>query len=179
VERKGHAWFIEHVMQKLPNEYIYLIAGQGPQEESIRKLIQKLELKQRVLLLGSVSEEEKNCLYQLADLFVMPNIKVKNDQEGFGIVILEAGSYGLPVIASNTEGVSDAVIHGKTGPLIDEKNAQGFIEAIQMPTINRSTLGDIVASSFGWKYIIKQYYEEFEKIMRERSNGLPKGERGN
>jgi len=165
IKRKGHSWFIVHVLRKLPEHYIYLIAGAGPEQDSITDLTRELNLTHRVYLLGRVSDEEKNCLYQISDLFVMPNISVKNDQEGFGIVLLEAGRYGLPVIASNIEGIRDAVIDKKTGYLIEEKDVQGFVDAIiQFNSINRSSIGSIVASYFGWEHIIEKYYEEFMNI---------------
>jgi glycosyltransferase involved in cell wall biosynthesis len=50
-------------------------------------------------LLGKVSDLDKKILYNTADVFVMPNIKVEGDIEGFGIVAIEASSVGLPVIA--------------------------------------------------------------------------------
>lgn len=164
IKRKGHAWFLTNVFKNLPEHYIYIIAGSGPEYEAIKQVVQDFGLAYRVYLLGRVSDEEKNCLYQISDLFVMPNIRVENDQEGFGIVVLEAGRYGLPVIASNIEGIRDAVINRKTGHLIEEKDAQGFMDAIIKPDIDRSSLADTVASYFDWKHITERYYEEFEKM---------------
>lgn len=165
VQRKGHTWFIEHVLTNLPEQYIYLIAGDGPEYDSISELTQRLDLTARVCLLGRVSDKEKNCLYQIADLFVMPNIHVENDQEGFGIVLLEAGCYGLPVIASNIEGIRDAVIEGQTGRLIDERNVQGFADAIINPRVNSATLRDAISLNFDWKKFSKRYQEEFKKMI--------------
>jgi phosphatidylinositol alpha-1,6-mannosyltransferase len=164
VKRKGHSWFIVNVLKKLPKHYIYLIAGAGPEQDLIKGLIHELNLTHRVYLLGRVSDEEKKYLYQISDLFVMPNISVKNDQEGFGIVLLEAGRYGLPVIASNIEGIRDVVANRKTGHLIEEKDAQGFIDAIIKPEIDCSSLANTVASYFDWGHIIKRYNKEFEKM---------------
>jgi len=164
VTRKGHLWFIANVMKNLPDNYIYVIAGSGPQQEAIKNLIDQLNLTERIYMVGRVSDEEKNCLYQISDLFIMPNISVKGDQEGFGIVLLEAAQYGLPVIASNIEGIRDAVINQKTGYLIHEKDAEGFIDAIIEPKIDRSSLPNAVASNFGWTRIIERYYAEFQKI---------------
>lgn len=166
VKRKGHAWFIAHVLKELPDHYRYLIAGAGAELDTIKNLVDELNLTDRVYLLGRVSDQEKNCLYQIADLFVMPNITVENDQEGFGIVLLEAGQYGLPIIASDIEGIKDVVIPEKTGYLIEEKNAQQFIHAITSANIERSSLINIVASHFGWEHVIEMYSKEFEQISR-------------
>ena len=65
VKRKGHSWFIVHVLKKLPEQYLYLIAGSGPEQDSIAAIIRDLNLADRVFLLGHVSDEEKNCLYQV------------------------------------------------------------------------------------------------------------------
>ena len=165
VKRKGHSWFITEVLPKLSEDYVYLIAGGGPELSSIRKLIGELCLGDRVRLLGAVTEEEKACLYRLADLFVMPNICVAGDQEGFGIVLLEAAIYGLPVVASNVEGITDAVVEGKTGRLVQEKNARAFAEAIRDPRIDRSQVISTVRSQFGWQHIIELYQREFEETI--------------
>ena len=167
IKRKGHAWFIANVLNKLPENYIYIIVGSGPEQYALEELIRDLDLSNRVYLLGRVSEKEKNCLYQISDLFIMPNIGVRNDQEGFGIVLLEAGRYGLPVIATNIEGIRDAVIDRKTGYLIDEKDSQGFMNAITKPDIDRSSLTNEVVSNFDWKFIIERYNQEFEKMLTD------------
>lgn len=167
VKRKGHSWFISNVIKNLPDKYIYIIAGSGPELPELKKLIQEMSLSKRVFLLGNVSEDEKNCLYQISNLFIMPNISVKNDQEGFGIVVLEAGRQGLPVIASNLEGISDAVINGTTGQLIAEGNSEGFINSITNPAIDVENLKNALRSNFAWDYIIQRYYEEFEKMVNK------------
>jgi glycosyltransferase involved in cell wall biosynthesis len=164
VKRKGHAWFIANVLKKLPEDYIYVIAGAGPEQATIENLVRESNLSNRVSLLGRVTDDEKNCLYQISDVFIMPNIVVQNDQEGFGIVLLEAGRYGLPIIASDIEGIRDAVINQKTGRLIAEKDAQAFTDAILQPELDRSTLADAVAAHFDWKHIIQTYRKAFERM---------------
>jgi phosphatidylinositol alpha-1,6-mannosyltransferase len=164
VKRKGHLWFIANVFKKLPDNYIYIIVGVGPEHGAIKYLVHELDLTNRVYLLGQISEKEKNCLYQISDLFIMPNISVKGDQEGFGIVLLEAGGYGVPVIASNIEGIKDAVIDGKTGHLIEERDIQGFVDAIISTKVDRPSLKNTVIKNFNWGDITKRYYEEFEKM---------------
>jgi glycosyltransferase involved in cell wall biosynthesis len=165
VRRKGHAWFISEVLTKLPPEYVYLVAGTGPELDSIARLVRVLHLTERVSLLGNVSEQEKDCLYQIADLFVMPNIRVEGDQEGFGIVILEAGMYGLPVIASNIEGITDTILERRTGRLVQERDAAGFVDAIKLPGIDRRELAALVSSHFAWNHIAAVYRHEFQSML--------------
>jgi glycosyltransferase involved in cell wall biosynthesis len=167
IKRKGHAWFITNVFCELPETYIYVMAGFGPEFERIKNIIQKLNLEKRVHLLGHISDEKKNCLYQISNIFIMPNISVANDQEGFGIVAIEAGSYGIPVIASDIEGIRDAIIEGSTGHLIKEKDVQAFVKAILFHNIDKSSLRDKVLSNFDCTEIAKRYIREFESLTRK------------
>ncbi len=169
IQRKGHEWFLYHVFKKLPESFIYIIAGTGPRQEAIVSAIQDLGLTGRVYLLGRVADEEIKCLYQISDIFVMPNIRVVNDQEGFGIVNIEAGSYGLPVVATNIEGIIDAVVEGKSGRLVEEKDHQGFIDAILNPQINTSEIKDVIASSFDVKQMVGRYADEFAHLVNGRA----------
>ena len=79
-----------------------------------------------------------------------PNITVPNDVEGFGIVAIEAGSCGLPVVATNIQGIRDAVIDGKTGYLIQEGNVQGFLERIQDMPLEKGDVRFAVNETFAW-----------------------------
>ena len=164
IRRKGHAWFLENVITQLPDNYIYLIAGFGPEYDTLKYMVDKLNLAGRVYLLEWVSDIEKQHLYQIADLFIMPNISIPGDQEGFGIVVLEAGMHGLPVIAANLEGIRDAVIDGKTGNLVKEKDVKGFLSAILDSGFDSSAVKDIVALRFDCMNIARKYHNEFEKM---------------
>jgi len=164
IKRKGHAWFIKNVFNQLPNDYIYLIAGLGSEYEALNSLIDKMNLNSRVYLLGYVSDSEKIYLYRAANLFIMPNISASGDQEGFGIVALEAGSQGLPVIAADLEGINDAVLDKETGHLIEEKNVNGFLNAIFTSDFDSAKVKDAVKAKFDCKIIAEMYQKEFEKM---------------
>lgn len=157
VKRKGHQWFIEQVMSGLPAEYVYLIAGDGPERANIEDAVQKHKLGNRVYLFGKIAEEEKKLLLNLADLFVMPNIKVKGDPEGFGIVALEAASVGLPVVGTKIEGLIDAIKHQETGLLVNEDKEE-YLEAIKKLFLKPLRNDKIIkkAEEFGWGEVAKQ-----------------------
>jgi glycosyltransferase involved in cell wall biosynthesis len=61
-----------------------------------------------------------------SDIFVMPNVRVAGDVEGFGLVAIEAANAGLLVVASRLEGIVDAVIDGTTGYLCESLNADAW-----------------------------------------------------
>jgi glycosyltransferase involved in cell wall biosynthesis len=157
VKRKGVEWFAANVMPRLPEDYVYLVAGDGPEKDPIEKVIAFQHLQKRVFLLGEISNEMRNILYNLSDIFVMPNITVPNDVEGFGIVALEAGSCGLPVVATNIQGIRAAVIDGKTGYLIQEGQVQGFLERIQNMSLEKKDVRFAANETFAWSKIYGEY----------------------
>ncbi len=127
VKRKGVVWFIENVFESLPGNFVYLIAGEGDVRSAIERAIDERGLQDRVRLLGRVSERNRILLMQEADLFVMPNIPVDNDMEGFGLVAAEAALGGTVVVASGIEGIADAVVDGETGLLLESGNSEAWI----------------------------------------------------
>lgn len=159
VKRKGVEWFVNNVMPKLNKDYIYLIAGNGEEKENIEKAINDNNLKNKISLLGKTDFETLKLLYNSADLFIMPNISVPGNIEGFGLVAVEAGSCGLPVITSGIEGIKNAVINGKTGWIVGEKNVKGFIEKINTKPIKKRIVMQTVKNNFDWKKIVKKYLE--------------------
>jgi phosphatidylinositol alpha-1,6-mannosyltransferase len=126
MRRKGH----DHVLDALPQirravpGTRYVIAGAGPEEARLRRLAALAGLQDDVVFLGSVSAPDVVSLMQAADVFIHPNRELANgDVEGFGIVFLEAGACGTPVIGGNTGGTPDAIRDGETGFLVDPEIA--------------------------------------------------------
>lgn len=174
-KRKGIRWFILNVMPALPENYIYIIAGRGVEKERIKEAILKTGLQNRIFLLGSVSEDKLKILYNTAHLFVMPNIKVGGDFEGFGMVCLEAASSGLPVLAANIDGIPDAVQDGKNGFLVRSGDASSFLIAIKGLFENKEKLREhglngreYTIQKFSWPKIALQYIEAFEGLVKKR-----------
>ena len=71
-----------------------------------------------VRFLGDVADDQLGALYAEADIFAMTSMPHKQSVEGFGLVYLEAGAHGLPVIAHAIGGVPEAVVHEETGLLV-------------------------------------------------------------
>jgi len=171
VKRKGFAWFVEHVMPLLPNDVHYWLAGDGPESDNIRLAAQRRGLSDRVRLLGRISDYELEILYRGADLFIMPNIPVPGDMEGFGVVMLEAGLCGLPTVASRLEGIMDVIVEEQNGHLIESGNAWVFSEAIMQYHNNLSKLVDAtrrtvryVADRYSWHAVADQYVQIIQSV---------------
>lgn len=168
VERKGFHWFIENVMPEFVErrDYIvYLIVGDGPSREAIKNSIKSSRMEKRVIMLGRVDDETLKLLYNSADMLIMPNIPVEGDMEGFGVVALEAASCGTPVVASELEGIRDAIIDGKTGFLVGVYNAEEFVKVINKVLEKskveefRKRIRDSTLRNYNWKKVAKRYLE--------------------
>ncbi len=157
VKRKGVAWFVENVMPRLEGSYLYVVAGEGPERRTIQEIVDRYDLQGRVKVLGEISDEDRKLIYNASDIFIMPNITVPGDVEGFGIVALEAGSCGLPVVASDIQGLQDAVINGKTGYLVGEGDVDGFLEKIEGMNLDKDQIREIINSTFDWAKIYQDY----------------------
>ena len=97
----------------------YALIGIGEDREYLQRLAAELGVAARVHVLGHVSYEDLPRWYAACDLFAMPNRDVDGDNEGFGLVFLEAASAGKPVVAGTAGGTASAVLDGVTGLRVD------------------------------------------------------------
>ena len=112
---------IAQVMRNLP-DYTYCIIGHDSRDayaRELRRFIADTGLQERILIKSDISDEERNDLYARASLFVLTPISSTFDFEGFGLVYLEANSFGIPSVGSYGNGGEDAIMDGRTGLLVD------------------------------------------------------------
>lgn len=179
VKRKGVAWFVQYVLPGIVREYpnaLYVIAGEGEQRHEIESWVAKMKLDDNVLMLGLVSNEQRALLYQSSDVFVMPNIKVVGDMEGFGIVALEAATAALPIVASNLEGIRDAIKDGKNGRLVTSEKTDEFVTEILHLLSDkelREALGKKARTyslrEYSWVSVAKAYTAVYDKLLKSHS----------
>jgi glycosyltransferase involved in cell wall biosynthesis len=141
-----------------------LIVGDGPQRTELEEMAYPMN--NHIHFTGYISEEEKFECYQIADLFMLPSVS-----EGLPTVLLEAASFGLPIIATNIHGIPDIVIHGKTGFLVNRENYDQYAEYAERLIMNQSLAKEMgenakkhVASNFSWSKVVKKYenvYDEY------------------
>ena len=107
----------------------YVIIGEGEERESLEKEIKKSGLENQTCLTGFV--ENADSLVKAFDIFLLPSVK-----EGLPYVLLEAGNAEMPVIATDTGGVSEIIKNGKTGILIRLKNPKEITDSLSYATKN-------------------------------------------
>jgi glycosyltransferase involved in cell wall biosynthesis len=121
--RKGQLLTLKALQSLAPNvrarlEY-WIVGGQSKSnyEATLRTAAaERPDL--AVKFFGNMPDEELSALYERADIFAMTSINHGHSIEGFGLVYLEAAAHGLPVVAHDVGGVSEAVIDGQTGLLV-------------------------------------------------------------
>lgn len=173
VKRKGVLWFVENVMPKYKNKNVtYLIIGEGKDYNDIKSMISEKDLLNQVKMLGRVSDEELNYIYVNADIFVMPNIKVQDDVEGFGIVAIEAVLAKNIVIGSNIEGIRDAICNLKNGILVKSEDSNAYIKEINKVINNYENYEkfsemarNFTIENYSWRHICNMYLSEFKKLL--------------
>ena len=125
-KRKGHALILKSIfnLKKIYPDIQYIIAGEGDQLDNIKNEIKNYNLDNNVKLVGTVNESQKKFIFSKTDIMVMPTLDQShaNSIEGFGIAYIEAAQYGIPSIASNIGGTPEAVLHNKTGLIINNLN---------------------------------------------------------
>jgi glycosyltransferase involved in cell wall biosynthesis len=146
IEYKGFEYLVE-ASQFLKDDAVVLIAGGGPLYETLKNKIEKLNLKDKILLLGrvnNVSVYMKNC-----DLFCLPSV---SRNEAFGLVLVEALYFGKPLVTTNVEGSGMNYVnkHNETGLVVPPKNSEALAEAINTILSN------------------EKLYEKFSKNALER-----------
>ena len=132
VPRKGFDQVItcfRRILERVPNAHFVLV-GEGPDKPRLQKLVKRERIEDHVTLCGTLDHDDLVRAYSAADVFIMPNRDMPDrNTEGFGLVFLEAGACGTPVIGGNAGGVTDAIQDGATGILVDGQNKDDIVRA--------------------------------------------------
>ena len=134
VEVKGVEYSIRAVAKllKTHSNICYRIAGDGHLREELQGLISRLGAQNKVILLGWKTQDEVQELYEKSHIFVLSSVIASNDdQEGQGLVLVEAQAMGLPIISTLVGGIPEGVLDGKSGFLIPERNVDVLAERLQ------------------------------------------------
>ncbi len=172
IKRKGHEWFIREILPVLKSDVVYLIVGDGGESMNIDSAIEESDMKDSILKVGRQPDELLDYAYSAADLFIMPNIKVPGDMEGFGVVLLEANIRKTPAIASNLEGIKDVIDNGKNGYRIPEGDAGAFAAKIdeviknELQTLSESARSH-VETRFTWQRVGWDYIAFLKSLIKD------------
>lgn len=160
-EKKGVAYLIE-AMKDI--DALLVIVGDGPLKKELQEQAKALE--DKVSFWGAKTHEQLKEIYASADVFAVPSITAKDgDQEGLPLVMLEAMASGLPVVASDSGGISQVITDGVNGLLCEEKNIAELAEKIRLLIKDENMRKKISASAeksvqeFDYAVLASRYME--------------------
>ena len=145
---------------------LVLIGASGPMLEDTRLLIKDLQLENRVELHVNVPHGRLPEFMAQADLFVLPS-----RAEPFGIVLLEAGAAGLPVVATRVGGIPELLEHERTGLLVApdsvEELEQAMRRMVENPELARELANrwqERVMATWSWEITCEKYLKTIEQL---------------
>jgi len=165
VRRKGTDMVLEALPQikELFPDLVYAVVGNGPDKKALQEQAKKYD---NVIFADCHTDEEKWRWFCACDFFIMPSRDIDGDFEGFGIVYLEANLIGKAVIAGDSGGVREAVIHEYNGLMVDPNKPDSIANAVirlcKDPQL-RFKLGEQgrarVIKDFDWGGQVRKIYE--------------------
>lgn len=168
--RKGQD-VVVRALVKFKKEYpnfIYFIAGPIENKiyaQEIKDFCQKNDLSDNVKILGLVDAETLAALYGCSKYFILASVNQGDHFEGFGLVLLEAAQFGLPVIGSRNCGIEEALLDGYNGYLVEQKNPEDiYAKIIKLINMDYKLMSDHsreFAQRFSWEEAVKSYIKYY------------------
>lgn len=165
-ERKGVRYLVEAVATLSAQlEPRLVVVGDGPERPALEAQVRTLGANHRVEFRGWVSPRELDAAYAAARVFVLPAVvDARGDTEGLGMVLLEAMTYRVPVVATPLGGITDIVEHDRTGLLVPPNDAAALAAAIEAIATDRALadrLGaagrDYALQHFSWGAVLAHW----------------------
>lgn len=202
VKRKGFSWLMKNVIPELQGNFklimvgpfdfkpkwkekligflpkklrhlVTLFLGFPSDQADIRKELERL--RDKVIHLGKVPYQDLEVLLSSATAFVMPNITVAGDMEGFGLVCLEASLAGTLVVASSIEGISSAIGENNGIPLAS-MDRQAWISQLQCIINNPEEYTSkalqyqkYTAENYSWDKMAREYVDIFLGVLQQKN----------
>lgn len=169
VPYKGFNHLID-AARHLPRDMVVVIGGGGPLHGSLKRQVDALNLRDRVLLPGRLSDAQVEMLFQEAQLFCLPSIE---RSEAFGVVLLEAMARGVPCIATNIGGSATSWVnqHGITGlnvePGNDKALAEAIVTIIQTPAM-RDSMSAAAQQRYQQLFTEDRFAQDIENLYRDK-----------
>lgn len=174
--RKGYRLSLQAFAQLKPSfpDLRYWIVGKIDQSKYYQELHDFIasERLQGVELLGSVSLERLHECYRQASVFLLTPQQVGLHFDGFGLVYLEAGAFGLPVVGVRTGGVPSAICDGETGFVVDSDRVEEIVTALRLLLSDRELARRMGlanrdwAETLTWEKNAGEQYSVYQEIIK-------------
>ena len=175
VEKKG----LRHLLDAMPEvlrahpDARLVVAGFGPEEGALKEQARTLGLGHAVRFLGAVPQAELPSLYRRAALFVAPFVRAESgDEEGLGLVLVEAIGCGCPVVVGNVAAMGEVFGTDLPAVAVDARDAQALaariVGALGDPAASRHSAEALrarIVDRFGWDRIVVGYANRLSRAQ--------------
>ncbi|WP_417581198.1 glycosyltransferase [Nitrincola sp.] len=155
----------------LPEHYVYLIVGTGPEESHLKQLTETLGVQHRVIFTGWQNNISDFCYG--SDIFLVPS-----RHEPFGSVLLEAWSHQLPLITSDSQGALAITEHNRTCLMYDKHSATALKEAVMTLAADDALMQALITQGYQEllarytaKPVLNQYIDTYAKASHAEQTG--------
>ena len=164
---KHHDWAIE-AFSGIENSWKLVIFGSFESEEyrnHLEELATNLGVFERVNFLGRISDDEVKKIYEKSKICLLAT-----EKEGWGLVAMEAQSFGCPVVAFDVPGIKDSVVDGKTGILVKFGDIAAMTDALKRITSDENLLRELSsaainrAKEYDWELCYDGFRNELQKL---------------
>jgi len=165
--RKGHDQLLEcwpRVLESAPQAQL-VIAGEGDDLDRLKQKARSIGIADRVVCSGYVSDATREALFGRCALFAMPS-----QQEGFGLVYLEAMRAALPCIGALSDGATEPIVNGETGFLVQQTDREALARAIVTILRDhdlRRQFGEAGRKRFDERYTFEAYRTRLTALLSE------------
>jgi glycosyltransferase involved in cell wall biosynthesis len=146
-----------------------ILIGDGDQKEALLKRVEKLGLSNTVCFVGPKSHAAVLAFMEMADIFVLPSI-----EEAFGIVLLEAMYYRLPVVSTNVQGIPYIIKDGRNGFLVPPRNHEQLANRMMFLLENRNIREEMGETNhkdslqYKWERLVEKYISLYRNLLHKR-----------
>jgi glycosyltransferase involved in cell wall biosynthesis len=152
------------------------VVGDGPLEDDLKRLSEKLGLDRTVVFLGRKTGDALDDIYAMADAVVVPSVVTPHgDTEGLPVVVMESQAAGKTVIATSVGGIPDAIENDKTGILVPERSPTKIAEAItrlqgdmEFRESLEASAKDNARNRYSWSTISEDFNSIIENMIQRR-----------
>ena len=179
--RKGVKEFLQNCLPSILKEVpdtCFLVVGENPKDAlihpndnamgEIKGLIKHMNLENHVRLLGGISDKELAKVYRACDLIILPALWMKEDAEGFGIVMIEGAAAGRPCVATRVGGIPDAVEDQKSGILVDPGDYPSISRAVVSllcDHVKRKAMGEFAQGRAQERFSIESVARQYSQLF--------------
>lgn len=163
--QKGPDYFVRAARRvvDVDPDVIFVISGWGDLEAQVMDQVASYGLSKNVIFAGALWDEERDRMYQAADLVVMPSVS-----EPFGLIPFESIAHGTPALISKQSGVSEVLTHVLKVDFWDiEEMANKILAAVRYRSMNDQlvTLGRLELKQLSWKRAAEKVVEVYKKVL--------------